>query len=214
MTSRNSRRESRLHPERIVRGKTQPSEIRLVEADALVQLRRSGEELGLSGRWPSQWLDRNLVRGIPFLIHVVVINTLPSGTSYVGAPIRGQCYRCLVRTRLVGDRSVNFFIDLDSVDFESLPVATPDQIREFAHKMMDESIVEGIWRNEERTVTVENVSSGIPVTMRLQTPDSLVSISFMTDAGSVLDCAVTKSHARRLGQALCDAAERVDGELH
>jgi hypothetical protein len=93
-----------------------PLDIRVVDKDTLVSLRRKGESIGLSGQWSSDQLVEKLSENVRLPIWVILINT----TSGPQAPLAGSCYRCLVASLGQYESDSQFQIDLDSVDYESL----------------------------------------------------------------------------------------------
>lgn len=70
-------------------GEQVPSDIRMVDADTLVSLRRKGESIGLSGRWSSKQLAENLPRGARYPIRVILINHLSGPMPFT--PLEGFC---------------------------------------------------------------------------------------------------------------------------
>ncbi len=112
-------------------------EIRLVDADKLVDLRRKGESIGLSGRWGSEWLATNLQRDTRFPIRVILVNHRSFDLPPYYAPLEGSCFRCLVLTTGENGAPTQFSIDLDSVDFEQLEVMSSDDVMSLTHHLLD-----------------------------------------------------------------------------
>lgn len=119
-----------------------PSEIRMVDADTLVNLRRKGESIGLSGRWSSEELGENLPPRTRFPIRVILINHVPKEMPVT--PLKGVCYRCLVVTLGQNDIDSQFLIDLDSVDFESLEQMSPQEVLKLTHYLLDKMKIVGV----------------------------------------------------------------------
>jgi hypothetical protein len=112
-----------------------PTDIRMIDADTLVRLRRKGESIGLSGRWSSDQLAENLPRGIRFPIRVILINQPSAPSSY--APLVGSCYRCLVANIGKDSADSQFQIDLDSTDYEGLELMTQRDVLMMARNLLD-----------------------------------------------------------------------------
>jgi hypothetical protein len=119
-----------------------PRDIRLVDADTLVGLRRKGESIGLSGRWSSDQLADLLPRSILFPIRVILINNATAPVSY--APLKGSCYRCLVATPSQDGTYSQFQIDLDSVDFETLELMSSQDLLKLTHFLLESVKIEGV----------------------------------------------------------------------
>jgi len=126
-------------------GEEVPTDIRLVDRDALVILRRKGESIGLSGRWSSEELAENLPRGTRFPIWVALINHTSLPLSY--PPLAGSCYRCLVVTLGKKGTVSQFQIDLDSVDFESLEMMSSQDVLNLTHDLLDRVKIVGVERS-------------------------------------------------------------------
>ena len=114
----------------------------MVDADTLVNLRRKGESIGLSGRWTSEELSESLPRGTRFPIRVILINHVPKEMPVT--PLKGVCYRCLVVTLGQNGIDSQFLIDLDSVDFESLEQMSPQDVLKLTHYLLDRMKIIGI----------------------------------------------------------------------
>lgn len=197
-------------PERIgIVGGSVPGELRLVDAETLVRLRRVGEEIGLSGRWSSDWLDRNLARGVTFPIHVALINNASVGPR---APIQGRCFRCLAYTQLVGTGRSTFQIDIDSVDFERLPIMSPGAIRELAHQLIDEDDLDGVWHSD-RTLRVVDESSDREIQVRVEVPDSSVVLTVSDGNNTLFNASLQARDVRDLARTFRAAAERSEKEF-